>query len=62
MDAFEEEGEKSIKIVDSLKSSAILSLANFTSSLGEFVARVDLLIEAVDKLSKMAKFKHDNVL
>ncbi|XP_029125396.1 aluminum-activated malate transporter 9 [Cajanus cajan] len=57
VDAFEEDGEKSIKIVDSLESTAILSLANFTSSLVEFVARVDHLIEAVDKLSTMAKFK-----
>lgn len=40
-----------------LESTAALSLANFISSLVEFVARVDHLIEAVDKLSKMAKFK-----
>ncbi|XP_027362572.1 aluminum-activated malate transporter 9-like [Abrus precatorius] len=40
-----------------LESTAALSLVNFTSSLVEFVARVDHLVEAVDKLSKMAKFK-----
>ncbi|KAL2348001.1 hypothetical protein Fmac_002001 [Flemingia macrophylla] len=62
VDAFEEDGEKSIKIVDSLDSTAILSLANFTSSLVEFVARVDHLIEAVHKLSTMAKFKPDDGL
>ncbi|KAK7253073.1 hypothetical protein RIF29_37479 [Crotalaria pallida] len=44
-----------------LESTATLSLANFTSSLVEFVARLDHLIEAVDKLSEMAKFKHDEL-
>ncbi|CAJ1927570.1 unnamed protein product [Sphenostylis stenocarpa] len=56
-DAFEEDSEKNIKM-----STAILSLANFASSLMEFVARVDHLVEAVEKLSKMAKFKSDEGL
>ena len=42
-----------------LESTAALSLATFTSLLIEFVARVDHLVEVVDKLSKMAKFKHE---
>ncbi|TKY70988.1 Aluminum-activated malate transporter 9 [Spatholobus suberectus] len=64
VDAFED-SEKSIKLLLGkvrtldLESTATLSLANFTSALVEFVARVDHLIEAVDKLSKMAKFKPD---
>lgn len=40
-----------------LESSAAMSLANFTSLLIEFVARLDYLVETVDELSKMAKFK-----
>lgn len=42
-----------------LESTAALSLTNFSSTMVEFVARLDHLIQAVDKLSKMAKFKHD---
>ncbi|XP_028774808.1 putative aluminum-activated malate transporter 3 [Neltuma alba] len=42
-----------------LESTAALSLTSFTSTLVEFVARLDHLIQAVDKLSKMAKFKHE---
>ncbi|XP_052117602.1 aluminum-activated malate transporter 9-like [Arachis duranensis] len=42
-----------------LESTEALSLVNFTSSIIEFVARVDYLVEEVDRLSKMAKFKHD---
>ncbi|KAL1355754.1 hypothetical protein HN51_007742 [Arachis hypogaea] len=42
-----------------LGSTEALSLVNFTSSIIEFVARVDYLVEEVDRLSKMAKFKHD---
>ncbi|KAK4262834.1 hypothetical protein QN277_028339 [Acacia crassicarpa] len=44
-----------------LESTAALSLTNFTSTLVEFVARLDHLIQAVDKLSKMAKFKHETL-
>ncbi|XP_054824045.1 aluminum-activated malate transporter 9-like [Prosopis cineraria] len=44
-----------------LESTAALSLTNFTSTLVEFVARLDHLIQAVDKLSKKAKFKHESL-
>ncbi|KAJ1416154.1 Aluminum-activated malate transporter [Sesbania bispinosa] len=59
--AFEEE-DYLLPRMRTLESTAALSLANFTSSLIEFVARVDHLIEAVDKLSKMAKFKPDEYI
>lgn len=42
-------------------STAALSLATFTSLLVEFVARLDHLVEAVDKLGRLAKFKHEIV-
>jgi len=48
-DAFED-----IKLEE---STAMLSFTNFASSLMEFVARVEHLVEAVHELSKMAKFK-----
>lgn len=38
-----------------LESTAVLSLANFTSLLIEFVVRLDYLVEAVDQLSNIAK-------
>lgn len=61
VDAFEEENADLVPRMRALESAAALSLANFTSSLVEFVARLDHLIEAVDKLSKMAKFKPDGL-
>ncbi|GER57567.1 aluminium activated malate transporter family protein [Striga asiatica] len=45
--------------IRALESTGYLSLASFTSLLVEFVARLDLLVEAVDELSGMAKFKQE---
>ncbi|KAK6130005.1 hypothetical protein DH2020_036254 [Rehmannia glutinosa] len=62
IDAFEEERGFSANFVPRMKeleSTAALSLATFTSLLIEFVARLDHLVEAVDKLSRVAKFKQE---
>ncbi|KAI9174802.1 hypothetical protein LWI28_022869 [Acer negundo] len=55
--AFEEEGGLDfLPRMRALESTAALSLATYTSLLIEFVVRLDHLVEAVDELSKMAKF------
>ncbi|KAL0330002.1 UNVERIFIED_CONTAM: Aluminum-activated malate transporter 9 [Sesamum radiatum] len=62
VDTFEEEGcfsSDCIPRMRALETTATLSLATFTSLLIEFVARLDHLVEAVDQLSKMAKFKQE---
>ncbi|KAJ3694594.1 hypothetical protein LUZ60_010074 [Juncus effusus] len=58
----ENNGEVEMEMVPrmrALESTACLSLATFTSLLIELVARLDHLVEAVDRLAKMAKFKQD---
>ena len=63
VDTFEEGGFSSdiLPRMRALESTAALSLATFTSLLIEFVVRLDHLVEAVDELSKMAKFKHEGL-
>ncbi|XP_042004203.1 aluminum-activated malate transporter 9-like isoform X2 [Salvia splendens] len=62
VDAFEDEGNFSsdcIPRMKALESTATLSLATFTSLLIEFVARLDHLVEAVNQLSKMARYEQE---
>lgn len=65
VDAFQEDdGALNVDFLPRMKtfeSTAALSLANFTSLLIEFVARLDHLVDAVDELSKLAKFKHEGL-
>lgn len=64
VDAFGDGGNfspDSIPRMKALESTATLSLATFTSLLIEFVARLDHLVEAVDQLSKMARFEQEAV-
>ena len=60
MDVFDDGGGVPVEYLQRMRkqeSTAAMSLANFTSLLIEFVARLDYLVETVDELSKMAKFK-----
>lgn len=62
VDAFDGDSGTTSDLVPSmraLESTAALSVTNFTFTLIEFVARLDLLIHAIDKLSKKAKFEHE---
>ncbi|KAJ6829363.1 aluminum-activated malate transporter 9-like [Iris pallida] len=60
VDDFGEDGGAEAGLIPRMKaleSTAALSLATFTSLLIEFVARLDHLVDAVDVLAEMAKFK-----
>lgn len=64
VDEFEEDGGGAdaadlIPRMRALESTAALSLATFTSLLIEFVARLDHLVDAVNVLAKMARFKEE---
>eukprot|EP00262_Sarcandra_glabra_P001559 TRINITY_DN11699_c0_g1_i1.p1 TRINITY_DN11699_c0_g1~~TRINITY_DN11699_c0_g1_i1.p1 ORF type:complete len:541 (-),score=43.64 TRINITY_DN11699_c0_g1_i1:228-1850(-) len=62
VDDFEEEGGIGVDVIPrmrTLETTTALSLATFTSLLIEFVARLDHLVDAVDELARMAKFKDE---
>ncbi|GKV27000.1 hypothetical protein SLEP1_g36210 [Rubroshorea leprosula] len=63
VDAFEDEGGIGAAFLPmrTLETTAALSLATFTSLLIEFVARLDHLVDAVNDLSMMAKFKDEGL-
>ncbi|KAL8138890.1 hypothetical protein V2J09_004891 [Rumex salicifolius] len=59
-----ENGEVHIDLLPKMRMSenaSFLSVAMFSSLLIEFVARLDHLVDAVDELSRMAKFKDEDV-
>ncbi|KAK1275253.1 Aluminum-activated malate transporter 9 [Acorus gramineus] len=55
------DGGEMIRRMRALESTAAMSLATFTSLLIEFVARLDHLVDAVDELAKMARFKEEEI-
>ncbi|KAJ8638781.1 hypothetical protein MRB53_015475 [Persea americana] len=64
VDEFGEEGGTDMDLIPKMQayeSTTALSLATFTSLLIEFVARLDHLVDAVDELAKLAKFKHEGI-
>ncbi|KAJ0805727.1 putative aluminum-activated malate transporter [Helianthus annuus] len=54
------DGADSITKIQASVRTEAFSLVTFTSLLIEFVARLDHLAEAVNELSKIAKFKHES--
>ncbi|GAB2220891.1 hypothetical protein Droror1_Dr00012049 [Drosera rotundifolia] len=62
LDSFKEEGgatEDLLLRMRAVERTTSLSVATFASLLIEFVARLDHLVEAVEDLSRLAKFKDD---